>query len=391
MTLKPNNPSHFQNLIRLFENKEIYSYLENHSEVFTCAMREAVSWHYESCPEYRNWLDYNNFKPEDLNSPESLEKLPFIFANIFKTRTLVSILDKDVSLHLTSSGTSGQKSQMFFDDWSIKSPQRLLDWIFEYYNWTGEGQNPLEQPTNYLLYTYEPKVGSKLGTAYTDNYLCQYAKVNKVEYALKNDGNGGHKFDLYGTIKTLKEFEEEGLPVRIFGFPSFLHFTIESLSKLNHKPIKLHKESLVFLGGGWKGNQDKAISKKELYKSVTDSLGIPDHRLRDGFGSVEHCIPYVECEYHNFHIPTASMVFIRDLETFQVLDYGESGYLNFLSPYITSVPANNVLMGDLATKHHHSECPCRLKVDYFKILGRAGIKKNKSCAVSASELLKEFS
>src|SRR5690606_13158380 len=151
-------------------------------------------------------------------------------------------------------------------------------------------------------------------------------------------------------------FESVGLPVRIFGFPAFLAATLEAIMDVIGRPLKLHPESLVFLGGGWKGHEDRAISKTELYQKAQELLGIPDERLRDGFGSVEHCIPYVECKLHRFHIPVWSKVFVRDVRTLEEVPKGSIGYLNFVSPYITSVPAHNVLMTDLVHKISAKEC-----------------------------------
>jgi phenylacetate-coenzyme A ligase PaaK-like adenylate-forming protein len=384
MNLVPPNENLLASVKELFEWERPYESFDHRDNLFIKAMRESCSWHLENCSEYRSWCEFNNFKVDDLNVISDLEKIPFIFANIFKTRELKSVDEDNIALHLTSSGTTGQKSQMFYDEWSIKSPQRILDWIFSYHDWVKP-----ESKVNYLLYTYEPEEGAKLGTAYTDNYLCQYAPINRVEYALKYTKTG-HKFDLFGVIRTLQEYAEEGLPVRIFGFPSFLNFTLDHFVNSQLDPLTLSKDSLVFLGGGWKGHQDKAISKNELYSKTEELLGIPNSRLRDGFGSVEHCIPYVECENHQFHIPVYSEVLIRDVNSFEVLDYGKVGYLNFISPYITSVPAQNVLMGDFAIKGRGRDCSCSLKTDTFSVVGRAGFKKNKSCAVSATELLKDF-
>src|SRR5690606_15379967 len=117
-----------------------------------------------------------------------------------------------------------------------------------------------------------------------------------------------------------------GLPVRIFGFPAFFHATLEEMKNRGIK-LKLHPESLVFLGGGWKGLADKQVDKLTTYALATEVLAIPDHRLRDGFGSVEHCIPYVECEHHEFHVPVWSKVEIRDLRTRELLPLGEQGFL----------------------------------------------------------------
>jgi len=158
------------------------------------------------------------------------------------------------------------------------------------------------------------------------------------------------------------------------------------MKKMGLPPLKFHPDSLVFLGGGWKGHADKQIEKHDLYKLAEEMLGIPNSRLRDGFGSVEHCVPYVECDRHEFHVPAWSRVFIRDVATLKPLTWGEKGFLHFVSPYITSMPAHSVIMGDMASLHN--DCSCNLKTPYFKIHGRAGVAKNKSCALAASELLK---
>ena len=261
----------------------------------------------------------------------------------------------------------------------------MVDFIFEEYHWTQT------TPANYLLYSYEPQRELKLGTSYTDNFLTKYAPVKNLVYALKSNGKSGHDFDLYGCIQALQDFAEQGLPVRIFGFPAFFYFTIQRMIDLGHKPLKLHPDSLVFLGGGWKGHADQAIDKSKFYDLVESQLGIPNERLRDGFGSVEHSIPYIECKNHNFHVPIYSKVIIRDLTSLRALGYGKRGFLHFLSPYITSVPAHSIMMGDLAVLYPAQDCGCGIQSDWFTILGRAGISKNKSCAIAASELLRGFS
>jgi hypothetical protein len=81
-------------------------------------------------------------------------------------------------------------------------------------------------------------------------------------------------------------------------------------------------------------------------------------------------------------------VFIRDVKTLKPLNYGETGFLQFITPYITSVPVHSVLMNDLARLYPGKECGCGIKSPYFEIIGRAGTSKNKSCAVAAAELMK---
>ena len=345
---------------------------------FLQSMRDVTAWHMEKSLFYRKLAEQENFTPALIKTKTDLARIPAVLAHFFKEHEVLSVPREDVALHLTSSGTTGQKSQVFFDNWSIKAPQTMLDRIFEHYGWVTP-----EQKVNYLLYTYETEEGSKLGTAYTDHYLCKYAPADEVSIALRLQGDGSHSFDFSGVLAALRRFETAGLPVRIFGFPAFLAETLERMDKLG-LTLKLHPDSLVFLGGGWKGKASKAIPKKELYAQATRVLGIPDERLRDGFGSVEHCIPYVECAHHEFHVPVWSEVIIRDVKTLEPIIDGV-GFLSFVSPYMTSMPAHAVVMGDLASLH--ANCPCGNARPFFRLQGRAGTTQNKSCAIAAAEIL----
>ena len=351
-------------------------------ELYVRAMVEIVRWHRERSPFYNKLVVANGFKPVEIKTVADCARIPFVLANFFKSHEVLSIPKEDVFAHFTSSGTTGQKSQIFFDQWSMRSGQRMLDWIFERNGW-----NTPDQDTNYLLYSYETEPDSKLGTAYTDHFLCKYAPAQNIFLALRRTGTGGHDFDVFGCIATLQRYEKAGLPVRIFGFPAFLYFTLKRMRDLGLPALKLSPQSLVFLGGGWKGNADQAIAKKDLYAQIHSQLGIPDARLRDGFGSVEHPIPYVECERHQFHVPVWSQVFIRDVKTLAVLGFGEQGFLHFTSPFITSMPAHSVLMGDLASLFPGRDCGCGIDAPYFVVHGRAGTSKNKSCAIAAAEML----
>jgi phenylacetate-coenzyme A ligase PaaK-like adenylate-forming protein len=385
-SLQVPDPSKLSGVQALCEIPDPYRADSEAERLFTEAMLECTRWHGERCDFYGRLLKTTGFNPGLIRSAADTAQIPFVLANFFKTHEVLSIPRADVFGHFTSSGTTGQKSQVFFDFWSLKAGQRMLDWIVEKNGWVTPST-----PTHYLLYSYETEPDSKLGTAYTDNYLCKYAPVKSVFHALRRTGTDSHEFDVFGCIEQLKRFATDGLPVRIFGYPAFLYFTLKRMRDLGMPPLRLSQDSLVFLGGGWKGHASQAISKTQLYVEVGGQLGIPDHRIRDGFGSVEHPIPYVECDHHQFHVPVWSRVFIRDLKTLEVLGTGRPGFLHFVSPYITSMPAHSVLMGDLATLHDGASCPCSLKTPYFVVHGRAGVSKNKSCAVAAAELLRTHS
>ncbi|GAA0491728.1 acyl-protein synthase [Streptomyces sp. NPDC046215] len=347
-------------------------------ELFAAAMAEINAWHRDRSPFFRSLHDATGPGGDAFRTP-------LVHANFFKRHEVLSIPRDDVDLHLTSSGTTGQKSQMFFDRWTIRSAQRMVARIFERNGWITP-----EQDVNYLLYSYEPARDLNLGTSFTDNYLCDFAPARQVEYALRATGNG-HEFDPFGCVAALRRFAQEDAPVRILGFPAFLYFTLERMRAMGLAPLRLPEGSLVILGGGWKGNADRQIAKHDLYARVTEQLGIPSERIRDTFGSVEHCIPYIECDRHNLHAPVWSRISVRSTRTLEALPYGEKGYLHLVSPYITSVPAQSVVMGDLASVQPGSACGCGLATDWFTVHGRAGVSRNRSCAVAAAELMKGMS
>jgi hypothetical protein len=377
------DPSRLGSVQRLCELSAPYGVDAATDALFVRAMRESVAWHAERSPFYANVLASRGFDPNDLREISDCAAIPSVPAEFFKQHELVSVPRDRIALTLTSSGTLGQKSQMSFDDWSIGSAQRMVESILRSLGWVTP-----DREAAYVLYTYEVESDSRLGTARTDNFLCGFAPAREVFYALRRTGSGGFDFDPFGCIESFRKHAESGVPVRVFGFPAFLYFTLQRMKKLGLPPLRLSPESLVFLGGGWKGHADQAVSPPELYALIVEMLGIPDERIRDGFGSVEHCVPYVECRKHRFHVPVWSRVFVRDVETLEPAPFGQKGFLHFVSPYITSAPAHSVMMGDMASLHPAAECGCGIQTPFFVVHGRAGTSKNKSCAIAAAELLK---
>lgn len=368
----------------LCSHKKPYSNSEEMDQLFVEAMQEVIRWHRKRCTYFAKLLVQEGIDENNLKTVSDCATLPLMHANFFKTHTIRSIPEEDVVETFTSSGTTGQKSQMFFDDWSMGAGRRMIDYIYDYYGW-----NQPDTPANYLLYTYETLPDSELGTAATDNFITKYAKANRRYYALRfvNPAENKHEFDCFGAIEALKSYEKEGLPVRILGFPSFMYFTLKRMEALDMNPLKLHPDSITSFGGGWKGHADQQIPKQELYEMIEYWLGFSHENCRDGYGSVEHAIPYFECKKHQFHVPVWSRAFIRDPKTLEIVPDGEPGFIHFVTPYITSVAAVSVMMGDLAVKRPGSACDCELETPFFEILGRAGTAKTKSCAIAASELL----
>jgi hypothetical protein len=259
----------------------------------------------------------------------------------------------------------------------------MVDRIFATNGWITPRQS-----CNYLLLNYEPGGKITQGTTYTGDLLCKYAPVNERVYALSFTGQG-HEFNPFGVIGAIERFAKEGLPVRILGFPAFLWFVLERMRLLDIPPLKLHPDSLLLLGGGWKTHRDAMVPKEELYKRAQWQLGLDAARCRDLYGAVEHGVPYVECAEHRFHVPAYARACTRDVASFERLPHGHRGFLQLTSPFNTSAPAHQLVMSDLATVHPGQGCPCGRQTDWIELHGRAGSAASRSCAVAASELIKD--
>lgn len=372
---------HFPHVDALCALSHPYSPESMPAGLFDRAMAQISLFHSHHTPGYEAWLNANGLLAGDLEHLTDWSRLPPIYANYFKQRLLLSPTGGD-ALEFTSSGTSGQKSRMRYDERSMAAAQGMVARIFEHYGWSTP-----DSPCNYLLFGHEPEPDNRLGTAYTDQFLCRFAPVNRVAYALRRTGKG-HEFDVFGVIRALQEFAEQGLPVRIFGFPALLWHVLERMRETDVPDLKLAPQSLVFLGGGWKKQAAQEIPRQQVYERITRQLGIEAHRCRDSYGAVEHAVPYIECAHHRFHVPVYSKVFIRHPSDFSVQPFGEAGLLSFVSPYLSSSPAHAVVMSDLATLHP-ADCECGSSTQWFELHGRAGTSASRSCAMAAAELIKE--
>ncbi|MDH2456095.1 acyl-protein synthase [Corynebacterium bovis] len=357
--------------------------------LFTRAMAQTDRWHAARSPF---WAAVRDGHAGDVGAPTTSTgrpaaaglTVPALPAAFLKRHEVVSVPPEDVALELTSSGTSGQKSHMLFDHWTIDVAQRMVARVF-----AAEGWVDTEHSVDYLLFSYEPARGFDVGTAFTDNYLCDFAPARHVTHALRRTGGTSptHEADLSGCIAAVDRAARDGVPLRILGFPSFLVAMLDRMRATGHPPVDLPAGSLVFTGGGWKTHADREIPKDEFRRRVRDGLGIPEVRVRDSFGSVEHCVPVVECDHHRLHLTVWARAVARDVASLEALPHGGRGFLHLMSPYITSVPAHSVLMGDMASVHAGAECPCGVATDWFTLHGRAGVSRNRSCAVAAAEML----
>ena len=365
---------------KLFSYSRIYDQ-EGSEELFIAAMRESILHHNDNCDVYRRLLEKNRFSATDVRTIEDCYRIPTIPASFFKYHEILSVDKKDIEVHATSSGTEGQKSQIFLDGASMKLGTKMAIKAMKHHGFISI------IPTNYLMLGYEPKEGNEAGNIKVALGMTRFAPAKERVFVLRSLGDR-YEIDYFGVMKALIRFNRQKLPVRIMGFPSYLYMLLKLMKDSGFKPLKLNKKSLVLVGGGWKRFDDIMIDKLELYSMVEELLGIPTENCRDFYSAVEHSVAYPECKNHHMHVPIWSRVVIRDVKTLEPLGFNKPGFLSFISPLVSSMPISSIVMGDIAVLRDGSHCGCGIRTPYFEILGRAGTAKVRSCAVAAAEYIK---
>jgi len=362
--------------MKLFYHRNIYD-PEKTGPLFLDAMRDNVRHHMEHCPEYKQILDRAGFYLESIQTIDDLYKIPPIPTLFLKRHTLLST-DKRPMFKSTTSGTSGRVSEMGLD-WP--SARRGLGMVLGTF-FTHKLVSP--RPTNYVVLGYEPAKRNKIGavkTAYATTYA---APALHREYALKDTGEE-YVLNLDGIKDRLLRYEKSGHPVRFMGFPAYFMFLLRELREAGIT-LKLHPKSMALLAGGWKQFLSEQVDKPTLYRTAEETLDIPDSRIREFFGAVEHPIAYFDCPNHHFHVPVYSRVIIRD-EKLNPLPYGTPGILNLMTPMMTSMPFTSVMTDDLAVLRPAEACGCGIPSPWFEVLGRVGLADIKTCAAGASEIM----
>lgn len=349
---------------------------DHQPELFAQAMAEAFAHHYERCESYRRYCCEQGFHPD---GKVPLEEAPWIFVDVFKRHELLSVPRSEVVLHVTSSGTSGQKSQNFFDQPSLDRLQAMLEGVFRAF-----GMTDPEQEVNYLLFSYDPAEAPDLGTAFTSTNWTRFTGKGEVFYAIRKDRRGEFAFDEQGALDALRRFGADSRPARIIGFPSFLHRLLERGPR-----VALPARSLILTGGGWKTYADGEVPRQTFLARIADELGVAPEQVRDNYGMVEHGAPYVQCEAHQFHVPVFCRALAREVSTLEPLPHGEVGFLHLLTPYHGAVPNHSLLTSDLASIEQG--CPCGRNAPVIRLAGRGGIRKHAGCAIAAAQILRPVS
>ncbi|WP_005221646.1 LuxE/PaaK family acyltransferase [Marichromatium purpuratum] len=346
---------------------------------FLAAVREVCAHHIAHCPTYRRLCEQEGFAPERLACIDDLVELPWIMVNVFKRHRLLSVPECELVATFTSSGTSGQQSQIAWDQGSMARQDAMRAAIVR-----GLGLESSE-PANYLVFAYAPEVAGGKGAAHAHSRYTAFAPAAERFFAIHADAAGAPVFRVEECLEQLARFAESGLALRVIGFPAFAWRMLREMAARELR-IAFPPGSLMILAGGWKAAQDEAVPRARFAAVAAEHLGIPPEAQHDVYGFVEHGVPYMTCEAGRFHVPVYARALTRRPGGLEPQSPGAPGLLQVISPYNLAQPALSVLATDYAIVDQG--CPCGRGGDTLDIIGRAGVAKHQGCAITAAELLK---
>ena len=239
-------------------------------------------------PVYGEWVTLQGFDDAKIASVSSLDGIPFLPIEAFKTRE-VRTGQWEPEATFTSSGTSGQIPSRH-DVARLEAYLRNAEASFAYF---------YGPPSNYawlcLLPSYLEREGSSLVTM--AQHFVQQSPADESGFFLKGLD------ELRFRLETL---EANGVPTVILGVTFALLDWAESLPK----PMPL-KHSIIMETGGMKGRRIEP-SRAEVHQTLQNAFGMD--RIHSEYGMTELLSQAYSQGEGRFRCPPSMCVVPRDLE-----------------------------------------------------------------------------
>ncbi len=311
-------------------------------------------------------------QPHDFSGVQSIDELPFIPTQLFKQigGKLKSVADHQLTGRLLSSATSGQASEVVLDALTSRRQVKALANILA--DRFGKTRRP------FLIVDLDPRLHPSLGAraAAVKGFL-NFASDAIYLMSETRDGLALDHESLLTHVRALPP----GQPVILFGFTYVLYKQlIEWLMKEEIK-LTLPAGSFVVHIGGWKKLIQEAVDRPIFARHVAAVLGITEEQLVDVYGFTEQMgVIYPDCECGWKHCSSIAELLVRDPIDLTLVDDGETGLLQFLTPIPHSYPGNSVLTDDIGFVAPKEEPACqRRQGKRFRIVGRAPRTEVRGC------------
>ena len=273
--------------------------ISSHKQFEKIALK-VFRYQYENNKVYREFCD---FLKTDVQKVKSLQQIPFLPIQFFKSHAVVSN-SNEIQETFTSSGTSGMiTSQHLVTDVSLYE-QSYRQAFSQFYG------NIEDYAVLALLPSYLERSGSSL----------IYMVKDLIE--LSNNEHSGFYLRNYDELITkLIELDSSGQNVILIGV------TYALLDLIEKQKFDL-KNTIIMETGGMKG-QRKEMIREELHKILSQGFGVPS--IHSEYGMTELLSQAYSLGNGIFECPSWMHILIRDTEdALSYVDYGKTGGVNVI-------------------------------------------------------------
>ncbi len=267
---------------------------------------------------------------DDKVSAERLSDIPYLPVTLFKRLSLSSVAAEDITLTLTSSGTTGQAvSQIAVDkETSLRQARSLSHSVAHV---LGKSRLPMLVLDSSIVFK-DPSLMSARGAGVLGMMRFGHRPVFALDENMQPD------------IEAIRSMIErlDGAPFFMFGFTYMVWEILNE--KLANENIDLSGGVLIH-SGGWKKMIEKSVDNQTFKNRLREQLGI--QRIFNFYGMVEQIGSiFLEGDDGLLYPPSFSEVIVRNPETWQECAFGEEGVIQVLSLIPRSYPGHSLLTED---------------------------------------------
>lgn len=290
-------------------------------------LNDLTSFHADQCREYKAIINgIWDGKPY----ADSIANIPYLPVSLFKHQSLRSVRSEDVTITLTSSGTTGQTvSKIAIDKETSRRQARALAHSVSHI--LGKSRLPMLILDSCAVFK-DPSLMSARGAGILGMMRFGHHHVFALDEHMEPDVTAIRKF-----LENLN-----GSRFLMFGF-TYMAWDILS-EKLKSDSVNLTGGILIH-SGGWKKMLEKSVDNTYFKQFLRDQFGIS--HIVNFYGMVEQIgSVFFEGDDGLLYPPSFSEVIVRNPETWQECVIGEEGVIQVLSLIPLSYPGHSLLTED---------------------------------------------
>jgi long-chain-fatty-acid---luciferin-component ligase len=373
--------------LKLIEHPDPFNMDPNEAkEIRLQAVYEFFDHHFGNSPLYSDFCSFIGIRPENIREYEDLSQIPWVPSSFFKALTNFEDPDKvkklasvdNIIRSFSTSGSTGEPSLYPFDAESLKIVNESNSKIF--YHVGG-----IREKDFLLMLTNPPNVsdtGMVQGMFLTIKGILW--NESQIDFAIKEgEMDSKHVRDILSKIKDR---------IRHLYGPPFAYNDISDQMIQKNMIVKLDEDSKAFTTGGWKRVKG-VVTREIMNEKIQNAFGISQKNIRDGYGLTDIMSIFLECEFHQKHVPPWLYISARDPEDKNLtkeVPKGERGVAVIISPIIESYPAA-VVPGDYIriTHDYEEKCECGRNGATIEFVGRYE-DAGRGCALREERLIKHM-